>query len=47
MKDRVAALGGQLEIASPPGRGTCVTATLPLPPGALTEAGARRSLPPP
>jgi signal transduction histidine kinase len=31
MKDRVAALGGRLEIASAAGRGTSVAATLPLP----------------
>ena len=30
LRDRVAALGGQLQIASPPGRGTRVTAVLPL-----------------
>jgi PAS domain S-box-containing protein len=30
MKDRVAALGGRFEIASPPGGGTCIAATLPL-----------------
>ena len=30
LRDRVAALGGQLQIASPPGRGTHVTAILPL-----------------
>jgi len=30
MSDRVAALGGRLEIASPPGAGTCVVATLPI-----------------
>jgi PAS domain S-box-containing protein len=45
MKDRVAALGGRLEIASAAGRGTCVAATLPLPrraPQGLTGAGTRR-----
>ena len=31
MKDRIAALGGRLEITSAVGRGTCVAATLPLP----------------
>src|SRR5208337_2325872 len=30
LRDRVAALGGQLQIASPPGGGTHVTAILPL-----------------
>jgi signal transduction histidine kinase len=30
LADRVAALGGQVRIDSPPGRGTHVTATLPL-----------------
>ena len=30
LRDRVAALGGQLQIASPPGSGTRVTAVLPL-----------------
>jgi signal transduction histidine kinase len=30
LSDRVVALGGRLRIDSPPGRGTCVTATLPL-----------------
>jgi PAS domain S-box-containing protein len=30
LADRVTALGGRIDIASPPGRGTCVTATLPL-----------------
>jgi signal transduction histidine kinase len=34
MKDRIAALGGRLEITSAVGRGTCVAATLPLPPSA-------------
>jgi PAS domain S-box-containing protein len=37
MKDRVAALGGRLEIASAAGRGTCVAATLPLPQRALPQ----------
>jgi len=31
LNDRVAALGGQLEIESPPGDGTRIAATLPLP----------------
>jgi signal transduction histidine kinase len=30
LNDRVAALGGQLEIESPPGDGTLIAATLPL-----------------
>jgi signal transduction histidine kinase len=30
LNDRVAALGGQLEIESPPGDGTRIAATLPL-----------------
>ena len=33
MGDRVTALGGRLEIESPPGDGTLVAATLPLPAG--------------
>jgi signal transduction histidine kinase len=31
MSDRVNALGGRLEIESPPGGGTLLAATLPLP----------------
>src|SRR5215470_15908135 len=31
MADRLAALGGQLELRSAPGQGTALTATLPLP----------------
>jgi signal transduction histidine kinase len=31
MKDRVTALGGSLEVESPAGRGTLLSATLPLP----------------
>jgi signal transduction histidine kinase len=30
LNDRVSALGGRLEVASPPGRGTRLTATVPL-----------------
>jgi signal transduction histidine kinase len=30
LRDRVTAFGGELSVASPPGRGTRVTATLPL-----------------
>jgi signal transduction histidine kinase len=33
LADRTTALGGRLEVAGPPGGGTLVTATLPLPPG--------------
>jgi glucose-6-phosphate-specific signal transduction histidine kinase len=43
MKDRVAALGGRLEIASAPGRGTCVAATLPLADQATPKRSERRS----
>jgi signal transduction histidine kinase len=32
LSDRVEALGGTLAISSPPGLGTCVTATIPPPP---------------
>ena len=31
LADRVAAFEGQLEVVSPPGAGTLITATLPLP----------------
>jgi signal transduction histidine kinase len=31
MADRVSALGGKLDVESPPAGGTIVTATLPLP----------------
>jgi signal transduction histidine kinase len=31
LSDRMAALGGGLRVDSPPGRGTCISATLPLP----------------
>jgi signal transduction histidine kinase len=30
MRDRVAAVGGEIDITSSPGRGTCVTASIPL-----------------
>jgi GAF domain-containing protein len=38
MKDRVAALGGHVEITSPAGGGTCVAVTLPLPQTALADS---------
>jgi signal transduction histidine kinase len=38
MNDRVAALGGQLSIVSPPGAGTVVTATFPTSPGPADSA---------
>jgi signal transduction histidine kinase len=38
MKDRVAALGGRFEIASPPDGGTCVAATLPLAQAAFADS---------
>jgi PAS domain S-box-containing protein len=38
MKDRVAALGGRLEIASPAGGGTCVAAMLPLAQAAFADS---------
>jgi signal transduction histidine kinase len=41
MRDRVAALGGQLEITSAAGLGTCVAATLPLPQDALRPPAER------
>jgi signal transduction histidine kinase len=33
MADRLAALGGRLEVRSAPGQGTTITASLPAPPG--------------
>jgi signal transduction histidine kinase len=40
MRDRIAAVGGQLEINSSPGRGTRVTATIPVPAPAPDTAAA-------
>ncbi|HZC51202.1 MAG TPA: sensor histidine kinase [Mycobacterium sp.] len=40
LSDRLAALDGTLEINSPPGLGTTLRATIPLPVGARGEAGA-------
>jgi signal transduction histidine kinase len=39
MHDRIAAVGGELEIDSRPGRGTRVTVTIPLPASARDPAG--------
>ena len=36
LRDRVTAFGGELHVASPPGGGTRLTATLPLPRDAVT-----------
>ena len=40
MRDRVAAVDGRLEISSSPGRGTRVTAAIPVPVTAADPAGA-------
>ena len=45
MHDRVAAVGGKLEIDSVPGRGTRVAATIPLPTGALGARAAGAASP--
>jgi signal transduction histidine kinase len=43
MADRLAALGGQLEVRSAPGQGTTITGHLPsMSPAAVTSAGRRR-----
>ena len=40
MRDRIAAVDGHLEISSSPGRGTRVTAAIPVPVTAADTAGA-------
>lgn len=42
LTDRVGALGGVLVVDSPPGRGTTVTADIPLSPAAVSDARRRR-----
>ncbi|MFL5842480.1 MAG: PAS domain S-box protein [Thermoleophilaceae bacterium] len=46
LSDRVAALGGTIAIASPPGRGTTVTASIPIDGTRSTEAGEAGSTQP-
>ena len=41
MRERVALLGGEIEITSEPGVGTCVVAEVPLPASGATEGGGR------
>jgi hypothetical protein len=43
--DRVAALGGELTLASPPGAGTTLRATLPLPAGPAPAGVIRAAMP--
>jgi signal transduction histidine kinase len=40
LSDRVAAVGGTLEMESPPGKGTTLRCSIPLPPESSAEAGA-------
>jgi signal transduction histidine kinase len=41
MRDRLAAVGGELEITSSPGRGTRVTGTIPVPAGSVPAPAAQ------